>query len=91
MLERPVLPVAPRRLQPEERDRDLPLERAGRTVAEEAPVADDVFLPGLEERGVGDAVAFLGVDGIEGWEQVPKVVVLPDRERKDVVDMHRIR
>lgn len=60
-------------------------------VVEEVPVADDALPPGFEERGVGDAVAFFGVDGTEGGEEVPEVVVLPDREREDVVDMHRLR
>ena len=87
----PVLPVAPRCFEAEERDRDLPLEGAGGVVVEEVPVADDAVPAVFEERGPGDAVGLLCINGAEGGEQVPEVVVLPDREREDVVDMHRFR
>lgn len=49
VLEGPVLPAAPRGLEAEERDRDLPLERAGGVVVEEVPVADDAVPAGFEQ------------------------------------------
>ena len=91
VVEGEVLPVVLRDLEAEERDCDLALERPGGVVVEEVPVADDAVPAGLEEGGVGDAVAFMGVDGAEGGEEVPEVVVLPDREREDVIDVHRRR
>ena len=91
MLKRPVLPAGSRGLEAEERDRDLPLEGAGGVVVEQVPVANDAVPAGFEERGPGNAVAFSDVDGVKSGEQVPEVVVLPDREREDVIDVHRLQ
>lgn len=88
MLKRQVLPVAPGCTGADEGDPDLLLEAAGEAVMEQVPAPDDLLLSPLQEVGVGDAVALLPVDRSEGGQEVPEIVVPPDREGEEVVDVH---
>jgi len=88
VLERQVLPVAPGCTGADEGDPDLLLEAAGEAVMEQVPAPDDLLLSPLQEVRVGDAVALLPVDRSEGGQEVPEVVVPPDREGEEVVDVH---
>jgi len=74
-----------------EGDGDLLPEPVRIRLIEEGPVPGDLLRPGLDQGRAGDPGALLCVHVLLGGQQVPELVVPPERERDRMVDVEVLR